>query len=97
MDTEAAWIRKRGTLHYGYRKHVATDDQGLVTVVVTTAANESDIVHLINAIEKAELKNRSHVKADKGYCSAANRAFLKSKNLRDGIMHKAVRGKGMTA
>lgn len=96
-DTEAKWIKKAGKVRYGFKKHVATDEQGLVTVVVTTAANESDIVHLKDVIEKAELKARSRVKADKGYCSAANRAYLKSKNLRDGIMHKAVRGKGITA
>jgi IS5 family transposase len=34
--------------YYGYKKHLCTDEaEGMITAVVTTAANESDMRHLI--------------------------------------------------
>ena len=91
VDTEAAWIKKAGKLHFGYKKHVATDDQGLVIAVITTPANESDIVHLEDVVDKAGIEKGSRVRADKGYSSASNRNYLKSNGLKDGIMQKAVK------
>ena len=96
VDTEAAWVKKGGKLRYGYKKHIATDEQGLVTVVLTTAANESDTVHLAGVIARAGLKKGARVKADKGYCSESNRACLKEAGLRDGIMHKAKKNKPLS-
>lgn len=96
VDIEAAWIKKAGKLRYGYKKHVATDIQGLVTAIVTTSANESDIVHLADVIEKAGIEKNSRVLADKGYSSKGNRDYLKSQNLKDAIMHKAVKNKPIT-
>jgi IS5 family transposase len=93
VDTEAAWVKKAGKLRYGYKKHIATDEQGLVTAVVTTAANESDVVHLQDVIAKTTLEKGSRVRADKGYSSNANRKYLKDKGLKDGIMHKAIKNK----
>ena len=97
VDTEAAWIKKAGKLRYGYKKHVATDEQGLITAIITTAANESDIVHLTDVVSKAKLKKGSRVRADKGYSSKSNRDYLKDNQLKDGIMHKAVKNKPLTS
>ena len=97
VDTEAAWIKKAGKLHYGYKKHTATDEQGLVLAVVTTPANESDIVHLQDVVAKAKLQRKARVRADKGYCSAGNREYLSGQGLKDGIMHKAVRNKKLNS
>ncbi len=96
VDTEAAWIKKGGKLQYGYKKHLATDDQGLVVAVITTPANESDMAHLEDVVSKAGLAKRARVKADKGYSSERNRSFLKQSGLRDGILHKAVRDKPLS-
>lgn len=96
VDTEAAWIKKAGKLHYGYKKHMATDEQGLVLAVVTTPANESDIVHLEDVVAKAKLPKGTRVRADKGYCSKSNRDYLMGQGLKDGIMHKAVRNKKLS-
>ncbi len=96
VDTEGAWVMKAGKLRYGYKKHIVTDEQGLVVAVVTTSANESDIVHLEDVVEKAALKKGARVRADKGYCSKSNRNYLNEKGLKDGIMHKAVKGKVLT-
>jgi transposase, IS5 family len=47
VDTEAAWLRKAGKLHYGYKKHLCTDQaEGMVTAIVTAAANASDMHHI---------------------------------------------------
>jgi IS5 family transposase len=97
VDTEGAWIKKAGKLRFGYKKHVATDDQGLIRAVITTAANESDIVHLEDVITKAGVEEGSRVRADKGYSSESNRNYLKKNKLKDGIMYKAVRNKPLTS
>jgi len=97
VDTEGAWVKKAGKLRFGYKKHVATDDQGLIRAVITTAANESDIVHLEDVVTKAGVEKGSRVRADKGYCSDSNRNYLKKNKLKDGIMYKAVRNKPLTA
>ena len=96
VDTQAAWIKKAGKLRFGYKKHIATDGQGLVIAVITTPANESDIVHLEDVIERAGIEKGSRVRADKGYSSASNRKYLKSNGLKDGIMHKAVKNKPLS-
>ena len=89
VDTQAAWIKKAGKLRFGYKKHIATDDQGLIRAVITTAANESDIVHLEDVVKKASVEKGSRIRADKGYCSESNRNYLKNNGLKDGIMYKA--------
>ncbi len=93
VDTQAAWIKKAGKLRFGYKKHIATDDQGLIRAVITTAANESDIVHLEDVVKKASVEKGSRIRADKGYCSESNRNYLKNNGLKDGIMYKALRNK----
>ena len=49
VDTEARWIKKMGKLHFGYKRHTVTDENGMVLVEETTAANESDMKHLEHA------------------------------------------------
>jgi transposase, IS5 family len=93
VDQEAAWLKKAGKLHYGFKKHVGTDPEGLVLAVITTAANESDICHLTDVIDKAKMPEQSTVKADKGYRSESNQQGLKQRKLRSHIMYKAVKGR----
>ena len=66
VDTEARWVRKGRHYRYGYKKHVLTDEQGLVESVITTPANCADTVVLPELIEKAELTQGVSVLADKG-------------------------------
>jgi transposase, IS5 family len=96
VDKEAGWIKKGKRLRYGYKKHVCTDEEGMVLHVVTTAANESDMNHLLDTLDEAQLTKRARVKTDKGYASQANRTGLKDKNLKSGIMHKAQRNQPLT-
>ena len=30
VDTEARWVKKMGKLHFGYKRHTVTDENGLV-------------------------------------------------------------------
>lgn len=97
VDTEAAWLKKAGKLHYGYKKHLCTDEaEGMITAVITTAANESDMHHISDVVSKSKLKKGARVKADKGYASAANRQSLKDQGFKDNIMHKATKSKALT-
>lgn len=92
VDSEARWVRKGRHYRYGYKKHVLTDEQGLVETVVTTSANCSDTVVLPELIKKSKLPGGISVLADKGNCSKKNSEYLARQGLIDGIMLKAHRG-----
>jgi len=68
----------------------------MFTAIVTTAANESDMRHITDVVDKSKLKKGARVKADKGYASAANRQALKDRGFKDSIMHKATKDKPLT-
>ena len=76
VDTEAAWIIKAGKIHYGYKQHTVTNQEGFILGIHTTAANESDVKNLKTALDKVVLKPRTPVFADKGYVSAEINATL---------------------
>ncbi|WP_143733438.1 transposase, partial [Porphyromonas gingivalis] len=76
VDSEARWVRKGRHYRYGYKKHVLTDEQGLVETVVTTSANCADTVVLPELIKKSKLPGGISVLADKGYCSKENSEYL---------------------
>lgn len=95
-DQEAAWLKKGRKLHYGYKKSIGTDPEGMVLAVVTTPANESDMVHLLDVVDKAKMPSQAHVTADKGYCSKSNKDGLATRKLRSRIMHKATKSKKLT-
>jgi IS5 family transposase len=97
VDQEARWVKKGGQLHYGYKRHYLSDAQaGLVLAVHTTPANVHDSQLLGDCLKKVSLPAGSRVLADKGYCSKANEAMLRSKGLRSGIQRKAYRNKPLT-
>ncbi len=96
VDTEAKWLIKGGKMHYGYKKHVATDDNGLVVALITTAANEHDSKCFEDLIEKSNLAPQSRLYADKAYKTKKNDEILKVKKIKNGIHYKAVRGKRLT-
>ena len=97
VDYEARWVKKGQAYRYGYKKHTLTDSQGLVLEVITTTANVADTTQIAPLAAKAGLPEGTLILADKGYTSKQNRAALKALKLEDGIMHKAARGKPLTA
>ncbi|WP_155275268.1 transposase, partial [Porphyromonas gulae] len=91
VDSEARWVRKGKHYRYGYKKHVLTDEQGLVEALIRTPANCADTLVLPKLVEKSELSLGVSVLADKGYCSKKNSECLARRGLVDGIMLKASR------
>ena len=96
VDAEARWIKKMGKLHFGYKRHTVTDENGMVLAEETTAADESDIKHLETPLKKAKLPRKALVYADKGYDSTENKETLKRMGLKSRIMHKGTRGHEIT-
>jgi len=97
VDTEARWLKKAGKLHFGYKRHTVTNQEGLVLAEETTPANESDIKHLTTPVDKANLPQGTPVMADKGYDSAENRKALSERKLKNRIMHKATKSHKLSA
>ena len=67
-----------GKLHFGYKRHTVTDENGLALAEETTAVNESDMKHLETPLTKAKLPRKALVYADKGYDSMENKETLKT-------------------
>lgn len=96
VDTDASWLKKRGKLHFGYKKHHVTDLEGLVIGVLTTKASLNEISNLEEVLATADLPINIPLKADKGYQSKKNEELLKAKKLKNHILKKAVKGKPLT-
>jgi IS5 family transposase len=84
-DRDAAWARKGGAAHFGYKAHVGMDaGSGLIRRARLTPAN-------VNETEVAEELlggDEAAVYADKAYDTKARRARLKSRGVKDRIMHR---------
>ena len=90
-DTDAHWTAKRGQWYFGYKAHVNADQASkLIRDLEVTPANVDDGTMLDEVIDDDEARQQhgKTVHADRGYDSAANRALLKGKKLKDGIARK---------
>lgn len=96
VDTEATWVKKAGKLQYGFKKHVVSDNEGMVIGVLTTTASLNEISNLEDVLATADLPQGIALYADKGYASAKNRELLKTKKIKDRILKRAVKGKPLT-
>ncbi|MDE2644477.1 MAG: IS5 family transposase [Bacteroidota bacterium] len=96
-DHDGRWVKKRSKTIYGYKKHLATDEAGMILAVHTTPANEHDSKGLVPLIQKVDPPHRQEVLADKGYKSKANDEYLAACGSRSRIMHKGYRNRPMTA
>lgn len=93
-DVEAAWVKKGGHPHYGFKAHAATDAiNGFFLGGETTPANVSDTKKLKAVVDDLGLSPGTFVIGDKGYDSQENRDFLSERQLLDGILQKAHRGR----
>ncbi len=107
VDTDMRWTKKNGEFHFGAKKHCLADDNGLMVAVETTPdawasrrrslrpapANVHDSTVFETLLDKGQLDENVEVQADKGYTSTKNRAALKKRKLKDGIMWKVARAK----
>lgn len=93
-DTEAKWTIKNGHWHLDYKLHMRTDTEGFAEQVEVTPANAADVNHLESVLDDVQAGRK--VFADKGYDSQYNRDLLQRRDLKDGIMRKAHRGKALS-
>jgi len=93
-DEEAKWVNKAGRFYLGYKLHASSDEEGYLEGIHVTAANAHESRHLTPLLD--ELAEGVELLADKGYASKSNRAELSARGLKDGIIHKAVRGRPIT-
>ena len=96
VDKDAAWIKKGGKLHYGYKKHYLTDEEGLVLGVLTTQASTNEISNLEQVLDVSDLPQDIPLKADKGYQSKKNAELLKERKLKNHILKRARRNNPLT-
>jgi IS5 family transposase len=94
LDPDAAWTKKEGDYHFGYKGHVALDQGSrIIRRAIMTPANINDSLcgdALICGDERT-------VYADKAYDSNRRRALLKVMGIRDGIMRRSNRWWPMSA
>jgi IS5 family transposase len=97
VDKEARWLKKGGKLIFGFKKHEAVDENGMVLGVYTTTANEHDSKGLIPLLEKIPRKHKKKgVWADKGYNVPANVIYLAENKIKNRIQRKAYRNRPLT-
>lgn len=96
VDEEAKWVIKDKKIRFGYKKHMVTDENGMVLGVLTTSANVNEISNLAEVLEQVELPKNATIKADKGYKSERNDRIVSEKGLRNHIMLKARKNKPLT-
>jgi IS5 family transposase len=85
VDPDAAFTRKGDKTVYGYSAHVAVDrGSGLIRRARLTPAN----VHDSREADGLVMGDERAIYADKAYASHARRAALRSRGIKDRIMHR---------
>jgi IS5 family transposase len=97
-DPDATWVKKGKKSHFGYRSYAVTDEEGYLLGSHTAPAHESEMNHFIPALEAAGIDSAraERVLTDKGSSSRKHRDYLKARQLKCGIMHKAAKNKPLT-
>ncbi len=85
-DQDAAWTRKNGKSHFGYKAHLGADQtSGLIRKAQLTPASVNDT----EAADALIMGDEAAVYADKAYASKARRTRLKAQGIKDRIMHRS--------
>ena len=93
-DADARWVKKGSKSTLGYKGFARCDEEGFIDLVHTTPANKGESPEFQTMAKDARAKR---IMADKAYASKDNRAHLKDQQHRDGILHKAARGRPLRA
>jgi IS5 family transposase len=92
-DNDADFTQKRGKTYYGYKGHIAMDeDSEVIKTVEFTKAS----LHDSNAFDKLIDYTEEAIFADKGYANEFRRKRLQRKNIFDGILSKGYRNKPLS-
>jgi transposase, IS5 family len=86
QDPDAAWTRKGGRSHFGYKAHVAVDaGSGLIRRAVLTPAKVNESV----VADALVCGDEGAVYGDKAYENKQRRARLKAAGIKDRILHRS--------
>jgi len=91
-DPEATHTKKRGQIHHGYKAHVASDKNAMVTDYRLDTAKVHDINHFEDLTEHEP--DGGKVYADSAYRDTKRRKKLEDRGVFYGVMHRRVRGQG---
>ena len=88
---DTRWVKKGRKSTLGYKGFARCDEEGFVDKIHTNPANVGESPKFGTMIKG---RKAQRILVDKAYARKANRAALKGKH-RDGILHKAVRGRSL--
>lgn len=92
-DKDADFTQKRGKSYYGYKGHIAIDeDSEVIKTVEFTKAS----FHDSNAFDRLVDYSEEAIFADKAYANNARRNKLSRRNIFDGILSKGYRNKPLS-
>ncbi|MEW5844274.1 MAG: IS5 family transposase [Bacteroidota bacterium] len=92
-DKDANFTKKRGKTYYGYKGHIAIDeDSQIIKHLEFTKASVHDSDEFDNLVDYTE----EAVFADKGYANKTRRKNRESKGIFDGILEKGYRNKPLS-
>ena len=92
-DNDADFTRKRGNTYYGYKGHIAIDEESeVIKKLEFTKASVHDSVMFDQLVDYSE----ESVFADKGYSNKKRREKLENKGIFDGILEKGYRNKPLS-
>jgi IS5 family transposase len=89
-DKAATHTKKRGQIHHGYKAHVASNADALITDYRLDTAKVHDINHFEELTENEPDGGKVH--ADSAYRDTKRRAKLEARGVFYGVMHRRVRG-----
>lgn len=94
LDEDVDWTVRDGRPEHGMKVSMSVDEGSeIIRQVVLTPASTSDMELLADLV----MGDEGGVYADKGYSSWLNREYLRALRVRDGILHRASRGRQLTA
>jgi len=94
QDPDADWTKKGGRYLFGYKAHVGVDQESaLIRRIAMTPAHVHDGEMLSSALSGDEEWGY----ADKAYDSMKNHKILNEKGIKNGILMKGARNRGLSA
>ena len=92
-DNDADFTQKRGKTYYGYKGHIAMDED---SEIIKTALFTKASLHDSNAFNQLIDYTEEAIFADKGYANEFRRKRLQRNNIFDGILSKGYRNKPLS-
>jgi IS5 family transposase len=93
-DADADFTVRNGQVHYGYKAHLAVDEQHtLIRTATLTSARVQDCSAFLNVVQGDE----QSVVADKAYWSRKHTDWCRTHGVTNGILRKAQRGEKLSA